>query len=125
MLRNHAYTRFAALAAILVTGLAVEVAPAQTQPDNTRANKNDTAVTADSQKNNRTDRYLTQQIRKAVMADKTLSTYGHNVKIISQNGTVTLKGPVRSEEERKDIVAKAEQIAGPGKVTDQLSIKNQ
>jgi hyperosmotically inducible periplasmic protein len=119
------HPHFAALAAVLVTGLAVQIAPAQTQPDNTRANKNDTAVTADSQKANHGDRYLTQQIRKSVIADKSLSTYGHNVKIISQNGTVTLKGPVRSDDERKSIVAKAEQIAGPGKVTDQLTVKAQ
>jgi hyperosmotically inducible protein len=125
MLHKHSQSRFAVLAAILAGGLAVQIAPAQTQPDNTQANKNDTAVTADTQKNNQGDRYLTQQIRKAVIADKTLSTYGHNVKIISQEGTVTLKGPVKSEDERKNIVAKAEQIAGAGKVTDQLSVKAQ
>jgi hyperosmotically inducible protein len=125
MIRKHSQHRFAVLAAILVGGLAVQIAPAQTQPDNTGVNKNDTAVTADTQKNNQGDRYLTQQIRKAVIADKTLSTYGHNVKIISQEGTVTLKGPVKSEDERKNIVAKAEQIAGTGKVTDQLSVKAQ
>jgi hyperosmotically inducible protein len=125
MLRKHSQYRFAVLAAILAGGLAVQIAPAQTQPDNTGVNKNDTAVTADTQKNNQGDRYLTQQIRKAVIADKTLSTYGHNVKIISQEGTVTLKGPVKSEDERKNIVAKAEQIAGAGRVTDQLSVKAQ
>jgi hyperosmotically inducible protein len=125
MLRKHSQYRFAVLAAILAGGLAVQIAPAQTQPDNTGVNKNDTAVTADTQKNNQGNRYLTQQIRKAVIADKTLSTYGHNVKIISQEGTVTLKGPVKSEDERKNIVAKAEQIAGAGRVTDQLSVKAQ
>ena len=125
MLRKHSQPRFALLAAIVAGGLVVQIAPAQTQPDNTKANKNDSAVTADTQKNNQGDRYLTQQIRKAVIADKTLSTYGHNVKIISQEGTVTLKGPVKSEDERKNIVAKAEQIAGAGKVTDQLSVKAQ
>ena len=125
MLRKHAHSPIAALAAMLVTGLAVQIAPAQTQPDNTRVNKNDTAVTADTQKQNQNDRYLTQQIRKSVVADKSLSTYAHNVKIISQDGTVTLKGPVRSEDERKSIVAKAEQIAGTGKVTDQVSVKAQ
>jgi hyperosmotically inducible protein len=125
MLRKHSHPPLAVLAAILAGGLAVQIAPAQTQPDNTRVNKNDTAVTADTQKNNQGDRYITQQIRKAVIADKSLSTYGHNVKIISQEGTVTLKGPVKSEDERKNIVAKAEQIAGAGKVTDQLSVKAQ
>jgi hyperosmotically inducible periplasmic protein len=120
MLRKHAFPAFA-IAAIMAATLA-----AQTQPDNTGTNKqdrSDTAVTAGSQKENQGDRYLTQQIRKAVMADKSLSTYAHNVKIVSQDGTVTLKGPVRSDDERKSIVAKAEQVAGPGKVTDQLSVK--
>jgi hyperosmotically inducible protein len=58
-----------------------------------------------------------------VTADKSLSTYAHNVKIITQDGTVTVKGPVRSEDERKSVVAKAEEVAGQGKVTDQLSVK--
>jgi osmotically-inducible protein OsmY len=118
MSRKHAYPQCAALAAILATGLAVQTAPAQTRPDNTRENK---SATADSQ--NQNDRYLTQQIRKAVIADKSLSSDAHNVKVVSQYGTVTLKGPVRSDGERKNIIAKAEQIAGTGKVTDQLSIK--
>ncbi len=128
MLRKHAILpSHAALAAILIGGLALQAAPAQTQPDNTKVNKQDQAagaVTADQQKSNHTDRYLTQQIRKAVIADKSLSTYAHNVKIISQNGNVTLKGPVRSEDEKQTIVAKAEQIAGSGNVTDQLSVKS-
>jgi len=126
MLHKYAFPQFAALAAILAAALAVQIAPAQTQPDNTRVNKqdrSDTAVTADNQKDNHNDRYLTQQIRKAVIADKSLSSYAHNVKIVSQDGTVTLKGPVRSDDERKNIIAKAEQIAGSGKVTDQLSLK--
>ena len=93
------------------------------QPDNTKANKDNTP-TADQQKGNLGDRELTQQIRKAVMADKSLSTYAHNVKIIAQNGMVTLKGPVRSEEEKKTVKDKAVEIAGdPSKVDDQLSVK--
>jgi len=79
-------------------------------------------VTADQQKNNLNDRQLTQQIRKAVVGDKTLSTYAHNVKIVAQNGAVTLKGPVRSEDEKKQVVSKAEDIAGAGKVNDELSV---
>ncbi|HTA46592.1 MAG TPA: BON domain-containing protein [Bryobacteraceae bacterium] len=126
MLRKNAIDYFAAVTGLLIAGVAVPAVSAQTQPDNTRVNKEDrssAAVTADQQKNDHNDRYLTQQIRKAVMADKTLSTYAHNVKVISQNGNVTLKGPVQSEDERKTVLAKAEQIAGAGNVTDQLSIK--
>jgi osmotically-inducible protein OsmY len=116
----------------LVSGLALNSLWAQdnqnpTQPDNTKVNKQDRAqgaVTADQQNNDRGDRDLTQQIRKSVMADKSLSGYAHNVKIITQNGTVTLKGPVRSDDEKKSIVAKAEAVAGQGKVTDELSVKS-
>ena len=57
------------------------------------------------------------------MKDKSLSTYAHNVKIITQNGVVTLKGPVRSEEEKQAVEAKAKEIAGPGKVTSDLEVK--
>jgi hyperosmotically inducible periplasmic protein len=120
--RKQSFLPFVALTGILL----VQAAAAQTQPDNTKVNKEDRssgAVTADQQKDNHDDRYLTQQIRKAVMGDKSLSTYAHNVKIISQQGQVTLKGPVRSEDEKKSIMAKAEQIAGPGKVTNELSVK--
>jgi len=98
----------------------------ETQPDNTKVNKRDRepgATTADQQKMNAPDRELTQKIRKAVMADKSLSTYAHNVKIVTQNGAVTLKGPVRSEDEKKSIVAKATEVVGAGKVTDELSVK--
>jgi hyperosmotically inducible periplasmic protein len=103
------------------------LANAQTPPDNTKTNRGDAskaAVTADQQKMNASDRTLTQNIRKSVMADKSLSTYAHNVKIITQNGIVTLKGPVRSEDEKKTIVAKAVEAAGGvEKVTDQLTVK--
>jgi hyperosmotically inducible periplasmic protein len=131
MLANHSLPRFAALAGIMMAGLCVNSAAnsawAQNspQPDNTKVNKQDKApgaVTADQQKDNRSDRQLTQQIRKAVTADKSLSTYAHNVKIVAQGGAVTLKGPVRSEEEKKTIVAKAGEIAGADKVTDELSV---
>jgi len=57
------------------------------------------------------------------MEDKTLSTYAHNVKVIAQNGKVTLKGPVRSEEEKKTVEQKATDVAGAGNVTNDLSIK--
>lgn len=57
------------------------------------------------------------------MQDKSLSTYAHNVKIITQNGIVTLKGPVRSDQERSAIEAKADGIAGKDNVTNQLEVK--
>ena len=97
------------------------------KPDNTAVNKRDQnpgEATADQQKMNAADRALTAKIRKAVIADKSLSTYAHNVKIISQNGTVTLKGPVHSDDEVKSIMAKATEGAGsPDKVVNQRSVK--
>jgi hyperosmotically inducible periplasmic protein len=95
-------------------------------PDNTRVNKRDQTKgnpTADQAKETRTDREIMAEIRKSVVADKSLSTYAHNVKIISQHGKVTLKGPVHSEEEKKAIEAKAIEVAGAGNVTNQLTVK--
>ena len=94
-------------------------------PDNTKTNERDrskTQPTADQAKNTTNDREIMQKIRQSVMADKTLSTYAHNVKIISQHGKVTLKGPVRSEEEKASIMKMATDVAGAGNVTDQISI---
>jgi hyperosmotically inducible protein len=98
------------------------------KPDNTTVNKRDRdpdQATADQQKINRPDRELTKDIRKSIMADKSLSTYAHNIKIISQNGTVTLKGPVKSEDEKQTVIAKAVAVVGsPDRVTDQVSVKH-
>ena len=57
------------------------------------------------------------------MKDSSLSSYAHNVKIVSQNGMVTLKGPVRSEEDKQSIAAKAAEVVGADKVTNQLEVK--
>ena len=95
--------------------------------DNTKTNqrdRNSQEPTADQQKDNHSDREITRQIRQSIMKDKSLSTYAHNVKIISQNGMVTLRGPVRSEEEKKAIEAKAIQVAGESKVASELDIKS-
>jgi hyperosmotically inducible protein len=106
--------------------LAVPIARAQenqqTAPDNTKKNKDQTSPTADQQKVNPTDRVITQKIRKAVIGDKSLSTYAHNVKIISQDGKVTLRGPVRSEDEKTNVYAKAVAVAGPDNVTNELEV---
>ncbi len=111
----------------ITMGLVAALAIAQTQPDNTKVNKGDaksSAVTADNSKNNKTDLKLTQDIRKAVIADKALSMYAHNVKIIVKKGMVTLRGPVRSEEEKTSIAAKAADAAGGAdKVNNQITIK--
>ncbi|MFY9646496.1 MAG: BON domain-containing protein [Terriglobales bacterium] len=92
--------------------------------DNTTVNQRDRGEpTADQQKNTRSDRDLTQQIRRAIVNDKSLSVYAHNVKIITQNGQVTLRGPVRSAEEKRAIEARASEIAGADRVTSEIHIK--
>jgi len=113
----------------LVFGVSLMAAPIpraqdnqQTAPDNTGKNKDQTSPTADQQKMNPTDRAMTQKIRKAIMDDKGLSTYAHNVKIVSQDGKVTLRGPVRSEDEKSSVYAKAVTVAGPDNVTNQLEV---
>ena len=114
---------------LLLTGacslVALPTAAQQTPPDNTKVNKADHAkgaVTAEDQKENAADRDLTKKIRQAVVGDKSLSTYAHNVKIVAQNGQVTLKGPVRSDAEKASIEAKATEIAGAGKVTNEITV---
>jgi osmotically-inducible protein OsmY len=97
----------------------------QPAPDNTKTNQGDAnkgATTADQQKMNPADRNTTRQIRKSIMADESLSTYAHNIKIITRDGKVTLKGPVRSEEDKSSIEAKAVAVAGADNVTNKLEI---
>jgi hyperosmotically inducible periplasmic protein len=127
----HQYRVRSSIRAFVVTGaLAVSAGVAfaqtpQTPPDNTKVNTRDRAkgaVTADQQKENAGDRELTQKIRKSLMADKSLSTYAHNVKVVAQGGQVTLKGPVRTEDEKRNIEAKAVEVAGAGHVVNQISI---
>jgi hyperosmotically inducible protein len=95
-------------------------------PDNTKVNQRDrntSEPTADQQKNAKSDREMTRKIRQALIQDKSLSTYGHNVKIITQNGMVTLKGPVQSEDEKKAVETKVTEIAGENNVTSNLDVK--
>jgi len=93
--------------------------------DNSKVNEHDrikSEPTADQQKDNRSDRDITQQIQQSIMNDKSLSTYAHNVKIITQNGQVTLKGPVRSDDEKRTVEAKATEVAGENKVGREIPI---
>ena len=110
---------------ILGTGLGVSglllAQEKPVKPDNTRANR-DGGQTADQQSMSKQDRELTAQIRKSIMDDKSLSTYAHNVKIISQDGTVTLRGPVRTEDEKSAVEAKAKAIAGVTAVNNELTV---
>jgi hyperosmotically inducible periplasmic protein len=95
-------------------------------PDNTGINKrdrNDSEVTADEQGQSPADIDMTQKIRRAIMEDDSLSTYAKNVKIITKDGMVTLKGPVRSEQEKAAVEQKASTVAGMGKIKNEMEVK--
>jgi len=99
---------------------------ANTSADNTKVNKRDrkqSEPTADNAKNRTSDRELMRQIRRDVVADKTLSAYSHNVKIIAQQGKVTLKGVVHTEDEKKAIEDLARKHAGDSNVTNDILVK--
>lgn len=113
-------TASAALAAVCL--LVPVFATAQAAPDNTKKDQ-EHGTTADSQSNASADRATTAKVRKAIMADKNLSTYAHNVKVITSNGQVTLKGPVKSEEEKQQIVSDASAVVSAENVTNQLTVK--
>ena len=94
--------------------------------DNTETNRRDrkdTEPTADQQKNGEGDLKLTAEIRRSVIADKALSVNAHNVKIIAQDGKVTLKGPVENATEKKSVEEKAEAVAGRKNVVSEIQIK--
>jgi hyperosmotically inducible periplasmic protein len=102
--------------------------PTPTAPDNSGINvrdRADTAVTAGEQSNSKADLEITANIRRAVVKDKSLSMMAHNVKIITSNGAVTLRGPVKSDAEKASIASKAEAVAGADKVNNQLEVASQ
>ena len=94
-------------------------------PDNSGRNvrdRDDQTKTPGDQSENEADRTITQNIRQALTADDSLSTNAKNVKIITNDGTVTLRGPVKSEKEKTDIETKAKQVAGVKRVDNQIEV---
>ncbi len=94
-------------------------------PDNSKVNQRDRntgAVTADQQGNSKADIERTAAIRKAITEQKSLSTYGHNVKVVTLNNQVTLRGPVRDQSERDLIGKLAIDVAGPSNVKNDLEV---
>lgn len=123
--------KFSLIVCCFVGGIsfAEEIAPPveadKNKPDNSVRNvreRSNGEKTPIDQNENKPDLAITQNIRKAIIADKTLSTYAHNIKIITQDGVVNLKGPVRSEEERLSVEAKAIAVAGRLNVQSQLAV---
>ena len=115
-----------ALLGLSTVTMAQESAPVA--PDNSAVNVRDRdpgAMTAGEQSNAKSDVELTREIRRAVVKDQSLSMLAHNVKIVTANGSVTLRGPVKTEEEKAAIANKAQQIAGADKVDNQIEVKGQ
>ncbi len=97
----------------------------QAPADNTKVNQRDrdkSQPTADQQKEAKSDRQIAAEIRRSLVKDKSLSTYAHNVKVIVQDGAVTLKGPVRSDDEKQTVQAKAAEVAGADKITNEIEV---
>ena len=118
------------LSAVLIVGCSKnrdekQVSQTAVEPDNSGRNvrdRDDQSKTPGDQSESDSDRTITQNIRQAVTADDSLSTNAKNIKIITSDGTVTLRGPVKSEKEKADIEAKAKQVTGVKKVDNQLEI---
>lgn len=103
-------------------------APAEQSPsssDNTKMNQHDRGnePSAEQQRNDLTDREITRQIRDAILSDKALSPYAHDVNVVTLDGTVTLRGSARSDEEKRVVEEKAAEIAGEINVISQLTVK--
>jgi hyperosmotically inducible periplasmic protein len=119
-------TIFALLVSSTLAGAhVIAQTPTSVPPDNSKTNKVDAsnaAASADTQSNTSADIDLTKRIRQSVIADKSLSTYAHNVKIVTNGGRVTLNGVVRSDVEKSAIEMKAADIAGKANVTSALKV---
>lgn len=115
-------TTLAACAAIALTCSYGHLSAYSQEPDNSGQNKAQ-SQTADDQTNATSDRLLTASVRKAIVGDKELSTYGHNVKIITHAGHVTLKGPVKSEDEKKQVLTDAANVLSAENISNELTVK--
>jgi hyperosmotically inducible periplasmic protein len=127
LMYKHSWREMAA--ALACGALFVVSASAQTPaPDNTKTNardRNAAQTTAADQSNTRSDLETTREIRRAIVADKDLSVYAHNIKIVTSAGKVTLKGPVHTEAEKTAVAAKAAGVAGAANVINHISIVDQ
>ena len=126
---KHTFSRCLGLLLLLVAFVPAwgqdSTSNSQTAGDNSKVNQQDqqpSEPTADQQKNNRSDIEITREIRRSLTQDKPLSTYAHNVKVIAQDGKVTLKGPVRSDDEKAAVLAKAAEVAGQSNINDEMTV---
>ena len=114
------------LACLSTVSVAAMAADDKTKPDNTAINERDRSretQTSGDQSNSSADLKTTQAIRQALMKDGELSTTAKNIKIITNNGQVTLRGPVKNAQEKAKIDQLARSAAGGAKIEDQLDVK--
>jgi osmotically-inducible protein OsmY len=121
-MKNISRTLIVASASIFLTCSLGSVPAHGQEPDNSSQNKAQ-SPTADDQANTKADRLTTAKVRRAIVRDKNLSTYAHNVKIITQGGRVTLKGPVKSDEERQQVLTDAASAVSAENISNELTVK--
>jgi hyperosmotically inducible protein len=120
--RKSSYlTVMAAVLSLSIAGVTATAQDQNTKPDNSAQNKNQDQ-TAQNQSSAESDRELTAKVRRAIMADKDLSTYAHNIKIITRNGTVTLKGPIKSDDEKQKIESDVAGVVSRDSIVDHLTV---
>jgi osmotically-inducible protein OsmY len=98
----------------------------KTEADNTARNERDRSgetKTSGDQSNNSADLKITQAIRQALMKDDQLSATAKNIKVITDNGQVTLRGPVKNAQEKARVAQLAKSAAGGARIVDQLDVK--
>src|SRR6478672_5821197 len=96
------------------------------KPDNTATNERDRSgetQTSGDQSNSSADLKITQAIRRALMKDRELSTTAKNIKVVTANGQVTLRGPVKTAQEKAKVDQIARTAAGGAQIDDQLEVK--
>jgi len=114
------------LACLSTVSVAAMAADDKTKPDNTAINERDRSretQTSGDQSNSSADLKTTQAIRQVLMKDSELSTTEKNIKIITNNGQVTLRGPVKNAQEKAKIDQLARSAAGGTKIDDRLDVK--
>ena|SRR5882757_6900435 len=116
------------LALACLSALSVEALAGneKAKPDNTATNQRDRSgetKTSGDQSNSPADLKTTQAIRQALMKDGELSTTAKNIKVITAKGHVTLRGPVKSAQEKAKIDQLAKSAAGAAKIENQLEVQ--
>lgn len=122
----HMKRTLVVLACLTAVTSAVMAADEKTKTDNTSINERDRSSetqTSGDQSNSSADLKITQAIRQALVKDSELSTTAKNIKIIADNGQVTLRGPVKNAQEKAKIDQLARSAAGGAKINDQLDVK--